>query len=393
MFFFAMFYRRQLKVMLVLLLIVQQQFGQIRVFAADDFVLERVYEAALDLPRIYFLLKRTSNGPLLGTAGQFELNYAFLDTGTSGILLSRETAEQMGIHIDPKARFLDVGVGGMEYFSISEPLYIGLADYEAQNPESPDIYKFLGPARCVVKNKSSGLLTEPIDVIGMPAMVGRITVLNSGATNSLEYFAADIRNEKDRLIPKADIEVSLKLRKFNDLEDPNNIPPLPMLAYNPVIDNIEISFRGKHSRGNWLFDTGATISFISTMQADKLGLTDENGNPKIKPVFSVPIGGVGEMRWIQGFEIDRLLVPSSLGPDIVFKNARVGVHNIKYYDKDKGEYRTIDGVFGSNFLCASAKMEGLLPSEVSETIFEHIILDMRRRTLGFDIRDDYKKAR
>lgn len=389
-----MFSRRQLKIALVLmLLIVQQQINGTAVYAANEFVLERVYEAALDLPRIYFQLKRTPKGSSLGATDEPVVNYAFLDTGASGILLSQETANQMGIHIDPNARFFDIGVGGVEYFNVSEPLYVGIAGYETENPENSDVYRFLGIARCEVKRSSAGLLGEAIDVMGMPVMMGHIIVLNSGATNSMEYFSADILSDNDRTIPKADIKVSLKLMNFNYVENPNNVPPLPVLAYNPVIDNVNISFKGKHSKGVWLFDTGATISFISTYQASKLGITDEDGVPKIAPAFSVPISGVGEMTMINGFEIDRLAVPSSFGPDIVFKNARIGVHNIKYYDKEKGKICTIDGVFGSNFLCASAKMEGMLPSEVSETAFERIILDMRRGTIGFKIRNDFKQNR
>ena len=36
----------------------------------------------------------------------------------------------MQIAIDANAQFVDTGIGGDEYFDVSEPLYIGTADYE-----------------------------------------------------------------------------------------------------------------------------------------------------------------------------------------------------------------------------------------------------------------------
>jgi hypothetical protein len=371
------FCKRQIKLVLVLLLVALADLGAVSVHAKQDFVLEGVYEAALDLPRIYFLLKRTPGGRPLGSGGDFELNYAFLDTGTSGIVISQETANRMGVSLDAKAQFVDVGIGGKEFFNVSEPLYIGLVGFEAGNPQSPGAYKMLGPWRFQVKKTPAGLLGEAIDVIGMPAMVEGVAVLNSGATNSLEYFAADIKKEDDPGIPAVDIEVSFRLQKFVDLDNKNNIAPLPVLTYNPVIDNIVISRMGKNSKGNWLLDTGATVSLISTNQARKLGLIDANGNSMVEPDFLIPVGGIGKMTWIQGFEIDKLTVPTSSGYNLVFQNARLGVQDIKYFDEDKGEHVVIDGVFGSNFLCASAKMEGLLPSDISETMFDNIVLDMQ----------------
>ena len=71
--------------------------ANIGICSGQDLVLDGVNEAALDLPRILFLLKRTPAGPALMPAGGFEANYGFLDTGASGIVLSRQTAELMGV--------------------------------------------------------------------------------------------------------------------------------------------------------------------------------------------------------------------------------------------------------------------------------------------------------
>ena len=137
------------------------------------------------------------------------------------------------------------------------------------------------------------------------------------------------------------------------------------------------------SRGNWLLDTGATISLISKKQAMQLGLMNAQGQPMKSPDFSLPLGGIGNMIQVPGFQIDRLIIPTKSGRRIVFNQARVGVHDITFFDETKQTLRTLDGVFGGNFLCASAKMEGLLPGDISHTVFDKIVIDMHGKTLGF----------
>jgi hypothetical protein len=61
---------------------------------------------------------------------------------------------------------------------------------------------------------------------------------------------------------------------------------------------------------------------------------------------------------------------------------RLGVHDIIYRDEETQAERTLDGVFGSNFLCASAKMEGLLPAEINQTLIDKVIIDIPKATLG-----------
>ena len=383
--------RKQAILAVGLALVFVTSFTQVCVSAERDLVLRGVHEAAIDLPRVLFLLKRQADGPALGSGGRLGVNYAFLDTGGSGVLLSRETANLLGVGVEPNARFVDIGIGGDEYFDVSEPLYIGLADYEEKNPYDADVYKILGPGRVQVKREPAGLLGQPLDIMGVPVMAGRVVVLDSGATNNLGFFAAEIKEPGDPSIPKVDLTVALRFENFLNPNNPKNIRPLPSLSYNPVIDNIVIGYRGKRSKGNWLFDTGATISFISTDQAKRIGLMDKNGRPLVAQAFSVPVGGIGAIVQIPGFEIDGLTVPTLSGGSLVYDKPRLGVHDISYFDEDDGKFVTLDGVFGSNFLCATASMEDLLSLDIGQTIFEKIVLDMRQGLLGFDINDGYRQ--
>ncbi len=326
--------------------------------------------------------------------GSFEVNWAFLDTGASGILLSRETVDYLEISIDPNGQYADIGVGGIEFFDVSEPLYIAIDTIDDPDPYNIDHYNFLtGPWRFQVKQTYAGLLEEPIDLLGMPVMAGKTVVLNSAGPNLLEYFSAVIKDPNDPTIPEVDFNVALRFEKYIMPDDPNNIPPLPVLAYNPVIDGITAEYNGSTTSGTWLFDTGGTISLMSTSQAAALGLTEPNGAPIIEPDFLIPVGGIGGQAELPGYQIDNLIIPTLNGYNLIYNNARICVHDIGIIDEDTGEFIVLDGVFGSNFLCASAKLLGGWPIELAEGPFEQIVIDTQNGLLGFDVNDIYPLPR
>ena len=392
-----------------------------------DFNIDCAFEAALDIPRILFLMKRDPNGPALDPIGGLDdpwdiddifdfddifdlgdldiddllgddfdsgisglqINWAFLDTGVSSILLSKETATYFDIEIDPNGQYVDPGVAGEEYFDISEPLYIGVADYDDPDPEDQSHYQLNGPYRVMIRqHNAEGLLAEPYDLLGMPVMFGKTVVFNTRAQSNLEYFIARIKEPNDPSIPQIDFEVPLRFEKYVMPNDPRQIPPLPVLAYNPVIDNIIIEDETYTSSGTYLFDTGGSISLISEAQAIKLGLIDPNGDPIREPDYSVPVGGIGEgdVVEIPGYRIDRLIVPTLNGYNLVYHNARVGVQDISVLDEVTGEPITLDGIFGSNFIVATMEVATW---DVADTPFDNVILDTQRATLGFDVNDLY----
>ncbi len=374
------------KMGLVLLLLLSITSG-VLLAGPGDFNIDGVYEVALDLPRIYFLFKREPNGPPLEYMGSFELNYGFLDTGASGILMSLETAEAMELVIEPDAEFVDVGVAGEEYFDVSEPLYFGTADFAAPDPYDPDIYILSGPWRLQIRQDYAELF--PVDVIGIPVMAGKTVVLDPSGTNYLDYFYADIKLADDPTIPAVDFKVALRFEKYIFPEDPRNIPPLPVLAYNPVIDGIVVEYGDINLTGSWLFDTGAVISNMSVAQGVALGLTDEYGEPIVTPDFYIDVGGIGGIVTLPGFQIDNLIIPTLCGYNLVFNNARITVHDIGVYDIKRDEYLILDGIIGSNFLCASAKIESGWPVDFAEGAFNRIVIDTQKALLGFDVNDAY----
>lgn len=354
--------------------------------SAEDLIIEGVYEAALDLPHIFFLIKRDANGPPLKYQDEFVLNWAYLDTGASGILFSKETIELLEIDLEPGAQYADIGVGGEELFDVSEPLYIGILGYADEDPCDPGRYMMYPQWRFQVKQDYADLF--PLDVLGMPVMAGKVAVLDPNLIVSeleFKYFHADVLKADDPNIPQTDIDIALRLERYIVTDNPNNIGPLPALGYNPLINEITVDNNGLSSTGDWLLDTGGMISLMSYEQARGIGLMDENNEPNVPVDFWMQIGGIGGQVDLPGFEISSLSVPTLNGYNIVFSPARVCVHDIGYIDTD-GEVVILDGVFGSNFLCPSMKLSTF---EINDTPFNKIVIDFKRGLLSVDVRDEY----
>jgi len=361
----------------------------------NDLNFDGVLAYAMDLPRILFLMKREPNGGPLLYEGNFAVNWAFLDTGASGLLLSKETTDYLEIEIDPNGEYIDVGVGGFEAFDVSEPLYFATYLYDLWDPniDIPENYLYSGgPWRTQVKKYYAGPWPdEPIDLMGIPVMAGKTVVFYPSPTNDIDLFVAEIKEPNDTAIPAADFNIPLRFEKYINpgLTEEFHTPPLPALAYNPVIDNVVMEYGNESTTATLLLDTGATISLMSTARAADLGLTDEYGTPIVPPDFNTAIGGIGGIVEIDGYEIDNLILPTLNGYNLVYNNARIFVHDISIIDEDTGEFITLDGIFGSNFLCASATLLWGLPVDLVQTPYMHIVVDTQKGLLGFDVNDVY----
>ena len=354
----------------------------------DDFIIEGTCYASVDLPRILFLLKRDFNGPPLEYEGYFEVNWAFLDTGASGIVMSRETRDAMNLTVEPAAQFVDYGVGGAQTFEVSEPLYLGVADYFTSDPYDTSAYEVIDSQwRYQMTQNYVGFLEQPLDILGIPVMAGKTVILNSMATNDLDYFGAEIKESNNPAIPTVDFQIPLRFERYIHYADSLNIPPEPVLAYNPVIDNVSIHHAGMTCRGTWLLDTGAMLSIVSVEQGVILGLTDEYGDPLVEPDFWAAVGGVGGSVDIPGFFLDQISIPTLSGFNLIYTNVGLAVHDIGVYDEVNDRYIILDGIFGSNFLAASWNPPDLF--EIAGTPFDWIVIDMQKGLLGFDVNPIY----
>lgn len=418
--------------------------------------IEGVQPASLDQPRVHVHLRRTVDGPALsaaeGAAGNVLSELlgddapasttniqAFLDTGASGVMISKITADALGIAYATATAggkdspqpvvFHDVGVGGSEEFRVSEKLYVFLANWGASGePDEAEGYPHhVGPLRAQIPIKSGLLdsLTGGLDVAGMPVMQGKIIVINPQPVDTFsdtmrtKIFDADDaeklpRNEQG--VPVTDRHVRLSYASFTDYTftapksaDGPTIAPNPFIGPGPALEGrkppsvpaVVAVFNGQKQSGSWLLDTGAAASIISEKQAEKLGVTyveatRGGAEPKLEGIpatdqFSLPIGGVGGQTTVAGFFLDELILPTAEGDPLVYKRAPVLVKDITVKHRETGEEVTLDGVFGMNYLVASAHVTGgLLPDigQLTAGPFEWIVFDEPKATLGLKLKKE-----
>jgi hypothetical protein len=159
---------------------------------ATDF--EGVLPAALDQPRIEFLMRNSAVGPpLLSTGLPGDGNHynvqAFLDTGASGVLISQETAGYFALEPlrwpepnGPEVEFADVGVAGSDIFHVTQPLYFSTTTSSGETFEDPPLGSYtqtFGPVRAQVGPLTAdpNPFLQNLDILGMPAMTGKVVVM------------------------------------------------------------------------------------------------------------------------------------------------------------------------------------------------------------------------
>ena len=386
--------------------------------AANTFAveIEGVQPAALDQPRVNLHLRRDANGqPLVAKKlGQETINVqAFLDTGASGIMLSTTTADALGVKRmgagDANVVFHDVGVGGTDEFNVSEPLFIFIAPFgRTGEPDDPSGYPItVGPVRAQVGPLNGGImqmLTGGMDVVGTPVMKGRVIVLDPRPVDTFgDTMRAQVCERNSAQIPKTDRHVALRLESFapyTRTEPPTAQPPT--LADNPFIDGVAVSMAAQKSTGSWLLDTGAAASMISSAQAAKVGVkyvpgTEGTDAPRLAGVpeneqFTLTIGGVGGTKKSAGFYLDTLVIPTRERDPLIYKKAPVFVTDITVEDPKTHQKRTLDGVFGMNFLVASAHVtEAALMPDIGKLTagpYDAVVFDEPAKMLGLKLKAD-----
>ncbi len=356
-----------------------------------------VLPAAADQPQInasFYLGDNTS--PQTGVTDDFLTGdpvtvystEAYLDTGASGTLLSTSTAQFFSLpdstYNGATVNYNDVGVAGTGAFTVSEPVRVALSNHfpdpnaDPFSVTQPDPSTFSAPSqpmRFQVGPQNNDSVTDPtdqiiselnsIDVIGMPAIQGKVMVLdprpvnNFNAINDWDFNSPlpDIflrtylyqpntpftpANDTNPGIPITSHHIKLSFASFDQFTtiSPAGAPG-PTLAHNPFIGKNPVDvFEGRptpnvpgikitrqfggatlSSEGNWLLDTGAAASIISQTQASNLGVTykpgtlgtdtpdlvDARGND-IPNQFTFPIQGVGGVTTLAGFYLDSLLL-------------------------------------------------------------------------------------
>src|SRR5579871_549077 len=136
------------------------------------------------------------------------------------------------------------------------------------------------------------------------------------------------------------IRISLSLVGFDSFNSPGSGITEARAPFQKDVTLRNLPY-GSVSQQNFLFDTGAQVTVISTREATALGLDLQH------PDFSTLLEGVGGSQRVGGYTISELDLPSSDGGSLQFKNVPVFV-------ADLGQ--GLDGILGMNLLNTATAM-------------------------------------
>ena len=255
--------------------------------------MNQVLVGSLDQPRARALLRDAEGnvlsapgvGNLLGGAGG-ETTYfveGFYDTGAGTVLLGPSTASGFGLDTVPGATFADVGVGGLDFFDISDRFSLELADFDSAIAGGLDdpaqfsttyLHRFDGLRAAVGPrgDTSPGAPIDPVDeligslsefnVFGTPLMKDKLAVFDARGLNSL--FEGPGQDPRE-------------LRLFSDLINADSLGDLDNLQLKTHIYASPNATGPLTPRGPSQPDVPAWDARIATDYADFDGLTQTTG--------------------------------------------------------------------------------------------------------------------
>jgi hypothetical protein len=190
------------------------------------------------------------------------------------------------------------------------------------------------------------------------------------------------------------------------------IGPNPVAALDPSAppDNtpgITLTLAGNQATGSFLFDTGAAGSFVSTDLAAAINVRYRDGtfgtadpllelfdpaDPSAPGMllpnqFQLTISGIGGSQRAAGFFLDFLSVPTVEGDPLNYIGAPVLVFDISVQDPNTLDTLTLDGVFGMNFLVASAFFDEVtfILDPLNTGPFDWLVFDEPNGLLGLQL--------
>ena len=287
---------------------------------------------ALDQPRVQIELFADANGDT--SLGPNLNNTLLLDTGASSILVvsgavSDLEANPNGFVID--GTFEEQGVAGFTTFDVTAPYRVDFAGSDGTRHTLQDVR--------LLSNETANFGSFQ-GIIGMPAMVERITSLDMTVWNNGGIFSAALMGVDfpTSLPASAGHRYSVPVWPVDFEQHGDVFPtaaPLPFLTAVP-------SHNGVTKSGSFVFDTGAQLTIISERLAFDLGLdTNGNGDLNDEASGSLPIGGIGGEVIAPVMAVSELRVPTDEGIDLVWTDLQVVVVEID---------PKIDGVFGSDLI-------------------------------------------
>lgn len=286
-------------------------------------------------------------------------NEFLLDTGAQGIIAvnagygvgALEEMEANGYQTE--GTYAETGIGGQSIYDVSAVYNVAFA---GSNGSALNLF-------------DARLLSNPDanfggwgGVMGMPAMVGRVTTLDNTALPTDWMMGVGFSDTAPAADPHR-YSVDMEMVYY----PPEGADPAPTYAPLPFL-NVQAQHDGVRAGGNFVLDTGAMMSMLSTSMAFSLGL-DANGDGDLwdDAVDYQTLTGASGSVVVPVMAVDRLLLPTAEGVDLLWTDLIMPV-----YDIDP----SIDGIFGCELL-TSGWTESVLVDPDIEGQFRHVHFDFR----------------
>lgn len=351
---------------------------------------------ALDQPRVTVELFSDPDGN--NSLGPILNNVFFLDTGANSIMAMKSAVDYL-LGCETQGTFVEQGIAGDHPLETSEPYRFDFAGTSGLRRTINDT--------CILSDEFNDFpLGSPPGIVGMPAMVNRVTTLDftgwvDGLANMVIYMDVALSDGPEDPPPGNGHRYSVPVdNRFQfDPADQDHTGELPVWADVPFLTATAVAGADRQTT-DFLFDTGAQMSLISEDLAFSLG-ADANGDgdllDDLLPNGTEQIFGVGGVIEVPKFWIDEIRVPTNEGVELVWTDAPVLVlTNANPADPPLGQL-PFDGVFGSDLLTS-----GWLAAWLSESdggYIDYLFFDFREMedeglgTIYFDLNPAYDNVR
>ena len=314
---------------------------------------------ALDQPRVAVEVFDTS-GPEPESLGPEFFNTFLLDTGASGLLaVGGAVGELNNGGYETEAVYDEQGVAGTTPMNVSMTYRVDFAGTDG-------IRRTLDEVRML--SNSALQFGSFSGIIGMPAMVDRVTTMDMTVWSDLSDLLMGVDFSSGMpAAAGARFEVPLTLFEFPLSGQRNPDDPLPTSSPLPFAP-ISARHGTMQEDRTFIVDTGAQISILASEVAFALGLdADGNGSFDEEKLFDLPVGGIGGEIDVPVLEFDSLALNTAEGVDLIWTDVAAAVIDID---------PTIAGIIGMDLL-TSGWFEKFVGLSQDDGYIEQIHFDFR----------------
>ena len=295
---------------------------------------------AWDQPRVAVELVTSSEA----SVGPYIFNTWLLDTGANSTIAfatSVEDMNQYAPYYETEGTFIEYGVAGDHIFDISAPYRFDFAG-------TSGIRNTLLDTRILSDPFNDISIFGPFGIVGMSAMQGRYTTFDFSVWTVVDiwdlYMGTDFSDE----LPPGDghrysVSVDNRLVWTPDEQVLTGAYP-PVWADVPFLTAIPVH-EGLAAAGNFIYDSGAQLSVLSTRIAREIGLDSNNDGVLNEQDANFAryevVGGIGGTIEAPVFLFDEVRVPTREGVDLVWTELQWLVLDIA---------DGLDGVFGFDLM-------------------------------------------